>query len=91
MTVSLVPVGPGVPDDLKAILQSHADAIQALQQPGAPSQAFTIATSADLLAQAPAANWPGGFAVVTDVPCLAISVETSPGTWAWKRADGSAL
>lgn len=91
MSVNLVPVPDTAPEDLKACLKSFYDAILALQQPGAPSSAFTIDTSANLLSQAPADSWRGGFAIVTDVPCLAISVETSPGTWEWKRADGSAL
>lgn len=91
MAVQVLPIGPDVPDELKALLQSMRDAIVDLQQPGAPPVDFTIDTAANLLSQAPADDHRGSRVIVTDKLCMAISVETTPGTWAWMRADGTAL
>lgn len=85
---ALIPVGPGVPESVAGILQSHADAILALQEPGAPVTLPKIALAADL---PPAADWPDTVIQAVDKNCIAVSTETSSGVWAWKRADGSAL
>lgn len=91
MAVSIPPVGPDIPAELQPILQAMSDAIGQLQQPGAPSVLLVIDTAANLLLTAPAADYPGGFAQITDKAAIAHSVETAPGTWTWVRADGSAL
>lgn len=91
MAVELTPVGPGIKDQAAAgVLKSHEDAIRELQQPGAPGVVFEIDTKTNLLALAPAANWPNCQAIVTDQTCLAISVNVA-GTWTWLKADGGAL
>jgi hypothetical protein len=90
MAVSLVPIGPGLPPGLAAILKSHEDAIRAAQQPQAPVQMASIDTAANLVARAPASDYRGCAIIVTDKQCLAISVNVA-GTWTWVRADGSAL
>jgi hypothetical protein len=90
MAINLIPVGPDVPQAIQPLLQSHADAIAQLQQPGAPAPVFVIDTSANLLLQAPAAAYPNCIAQVTDKSCIAHSVLVG-GTWTWLRADGTAL
>lgn len=81
MAVSLVPVGPGVPSSLAAILKSHETAIRSLQQPGSPQPAYAV-TKAKL---PPAATFPSCIALVSDLDVLA----TSNGT-AWIRSDTGA-
>lgn len=90
MTVSLVPVGPGVDASISATLQSLLDAVQQLQQPDGPSVLPKIATAALLLSQAPAASYPDCAIQVVDKHCIALSTLVS-GTWTWLRADGSSL
>jgi hypothetical protein len=86
----LIPVGPGVPPEMAAVLKSHEDALRELQNPGSPVQLPEIATEADLLSQAPAADHPNRAIVVTDLNCIAVSTDVA-GTWTWLRSDGSAL
>lgn len=90
MAVQLIPPGGNLPLDALACLQSLYDAIQELQNPGAPVQLPEIDTSANLLLQAPAASYPNCAIMVTDKNCIAVSTNVA-GTWTWLRADGSAL
>jgi hypothetical protein len=90
MGVQLLPVGPGVPPALAAVLQSFSDAILALQSPAAPANLPVIDTASNLLLKAPAAKFPNCAIVVTDKNTVAISTSVA-GTWTWLRADGSAL
>jgi len=91
MPAALLPVPPGTDPALTAVLTALVTAVAELQQPTQPQADFVIDTAANLLAQAPAENHRGARAIVTSVPCLAISVETSTNVWEWKRADGSNL
>lgn len=90
MAVSLVPVGPGVPPALVSLLKSHEDAILELQYPTQPRPLWSHPTAATLEATAPAADWPGTYALVADINSVVASTQVA-GTWTWLRADGSAL
>jgi hypothetical protein len=90
VSVQLVPVGPGIPAGLAAILKSHEDALRSLMQPGSPVKLPHIDTKAHLLAQAPPANWPECGIVCDEINALCVSTQVA-GTWTWLRADGSAL
>lgn len=90
MAVSIQPPGPTVPEAVRTILQGYYEALTQLQNPGSPVQLPVIATAADLLAQAPAADFANCAIVVTDKNCIAVSMDVA-GTWTWLRADGSAL
>ena len=81
MAVDLIPVGPGIPEGVRAILKSHEDAIRALQYPLAPSPMFAVA-EADL---PPAANWQYHMVLVTDLDIPAHSNGTD-----WIRSDTGA-
>ena len=79
---ALIPVGPGIPEGVRAILKSHADAIQSLRQPGAPTAVLSTT-----VAKLPApANYPPSIAIVTDIPALAFSDGTN-----WRRSDTNAI
>jgi trimethylamine:corrinoid methyltransferase-like protein len=75
---------------MRTVLQGYYEALTQLQNPGAPVQFGVIDTAANLLAQAPAANYPNAAIVVTDKNCIAVSTNVA-GTWTWLRADGTAL
>ncbi len=90
MAVAIQPPGPGVPEALRAILQGYYEALTQLQNPGAPVQFSEIDTAVNLLATAPAADYPNAGIIVTDKNCLAVSTNVA-GTWTWLRADGTAL
>lgn len=87
MAVSITPPGPGVPDALRAILQSYFEALTQLQNPGAPTQLAEVALETDL---PPAADYPNTLIVVTEHNCAAVSTDVA-GTWTWLRSDGTAL
>ena len=79
-------VGPDCPVEIQPMMRSVVDAIIALQQPGAPVRLASV-TFAKL---PPAANWPYGHIIVSDKQSIAVSTP-SGATWAWTRANGSAL
>lgn len=81
MASALVPVGPGVPASVAAILKSHESAILQLREPAAPTRVYALA-AADL---PPAADWPEHVVWVSDIPTLAQSDGTN-----WIRADTGA-
>lgn len=82
--------GPGLPDEVQAILKSFYDAIVELQSPGQPIKVPTIDTAANLLKRTPAASYPRTVIEVQDKNCLALSTNVA-GVWTWLRPDGSAL
>jgi hypothetical protein len=86
----LIPVGPGVPQAVAAILKSHEDAIRELQNPTQPRPLWVHPTAATLEATAPAANFPGQHAIADDINSVVVSTPVA-GSYAWRRADGSAL
>lgn len=91
MPAPIIPVSGAIKDvPTRAVLKSHEDALGSLRQPGAPVQMPVIDTKADLLAQAPAANWQNCAIICTEINALCISTDVS-GTWTWLRADGSAM
>lgn len=90
MAVSLVPVGPGVPDAMKGILKSHEDAIRAGQNPGSPVKFPSIDTKGNLLAKAPAESWQSCAIICAEINAVVVSTLVG-ATWTWLRADGSAL
>jgi hypothetical protein len=78
----LSPIGPGVPDGLRAVLKSFHDALSALMAPGAPTAVFAIA-QAEL---PPAAAHPQTLVLVTDLNILAHSDGAH-----WIRQDTGAV
>lgn len=82
------PVGPGSldPEELLAVLgEIYADLAE-LQVPTKPVQMPPV-----LFADLPVADdWRGCVAFVTDKDSIAVSTDVA-GTYAWLRADGSAL
>ena len=83
----MITLGP-VPEagELNEFLMLLRQAVVDLQNPQEPVQVWSVA-QADLPA---AADYPNCVVLVSDVPALAIS-RLSGTTWAWVRADGSAL
>ena len=90
MASPLVPVGPGLPAPLLAVLKSHEDALRELQQPTQPSPLWSHATAATLEATAPAANYPECACLVLDINSIAVSTKVA-GSYSWRRGDGTAL
>jgi hypothetical protein len=78
----LLPVGPGTPEGLRALLKSFHDAVSSLLTPAAPTPLFA-ATEAGL---PPAASHPQTLALVTDLNVLAHSDGTH-----WIRQDTGAV
>jgi len=87
VTVSLVPVGPDVPGSVAAILKSHEDAIRELGQPTMPRVLANVALKTDL---PPAADWPETAIICDEINSIVVSTLVT-GSYAWKRADGSAV
>lgn len=87
MAVSLTPVGPGLPTAVAQVLKSHEDAIRALQQPGYPTALHHIDTKANLPT---ASDWPACVAICDEINSIVVSTLVA-GSYAWLRADGSAL
>ena len=81
MAVDLIPVGPGVPPEIRAVLKSHEDAIRALQYPQAPMPAYPVESTA----LPPAASYENCIVVVTDLNILAHSDGSD-----WIRSDTGA-
>lgn len=65
----LLPIGPGTPEPLRALLKSFHDALQALIAPAAPAPVFAVAQAG----LPPAADHPHTLALVTDLNILAHS------------------
>ena len=84
----MITLGPAPqnPEDFRQYLAEIREAILALQNPGEPTAVWSVA-QADL---PDAADYPNCVVQVSDIPTLAIS-RLSGSTWAWVRADGSAL
>lgn len=78
----LLPIGPGVPEAVRAILKSFHDAIFALQAPAAPSPLFAVAQAG----LPPAAAWPSSLVLVSDLNILAHSDGVH-----WIRQDTGAV
>jgi hypothetical protein len=78
----LSPVGPGVPEAVRAVLKSFHDALNALAAPGAPTRVFAT-TGAAL---PPAAEHPQTLVLVTDLNILAHSDGAH-----WIRQDTGAV
>ncbi|MGA0604944.1 hypothetical protein ACO2Q0_03005 [Phenylobacterium sp. VNQ135] len=78
----LLPIGPGLPEGVRAVLKSFHDAIFALQAPGAPTALF--ATSQTGLPSA--AAYPQSLVLVTDLNILAHSDGVH-----WIRQDTGAV
>jgi hypothetical protein len=78
----LLPIGPGLPEGVRAVLKSFHDAIFALQAPGAPTPLFACA-QAQL---PPAAAWPASLVLVSDLNILAHSDGVH-----WIRQDTGAV
>ena len=78
----LSPIGPGVPDAVRAVLKSFHDALSALQTPAAPTPLLAV-TVAGL---PPAAAWPASLLLVTDLNILAHSDGVH-----WIRQDTGAV
>lgn len=85
----LIPVGPGIPAGVAAVLKSHQDAITALRQPGQPTTFGHIALKASLTADL-AAQWPSCAIICDEINSLCVSTLVA-GAYAWLRADGSAI
>jgi hypothetical protein len=80
--MALLPIGPGVPEAVRAVLTSFYDAIFALQAPGAPTPLLAV-TQAGL---PPAAAWPSSLVLVSDLNILAHSDGVH-----WIRQDTGAV
>jgi len=78
----LSPIGPGVPDGLRAVLKSFHDALSALMAPGAPTPVFAVAQAG----LPPAATHPQTVVLVTDLNILAHSDGAH-----WIRQDTGAV
>ena len=78
----LPPIGPDLPDGVRAILKSFHDAIFALQAPAAPTPLFACAQAA----LPPAAAWPSSLVLVSDLNILAHSDGVH-----WIRQDTGAV
>jgi hypothetical protein len=78
----LLPIGPGIPEGLRAILKSFHDALSALMTPGAPTALFATPQAG----LPPAAAWPNALVLVTDLNILAHSDGVH-----WIRQDTGAV
>ncbi|MFN4178040.1 hypothetical protein [Phenylobacterium sp.] len=78
----LLPIGPGIPEGVRAVLKSFHDAISALEAPGAPTPVFAV-TQAGL---PPAPAHPRSLVLVTDLNILAHSDGVH-----WIRQDTGAV
>jgi hypothetical protein len=78
----LIPVGPGVPEAVRAVLKSFHDALGALAAPGAPTPLFATPQAG----LPPAADHPQTLALVTDLNILAHSDGAH-----WIRQDTGAV
>ena len=76
------PVGPGVPEAVRAVLKSFEDALSALLAPGAPTPLFAVASTG----LPPAVDHPRCLALVTDLNILAHSDGVH-----WIRQDTGAV
>ena len=84
--ITVGPVPLGSPPEIAEFLTQLRDAVMGLQEPQQPVPVWSCA-QADLPS---AADYPNRTVLVSDIPTLAIS-RLSGSTWAWVRADGSAL
>lgn len=89
MAVSLIPIGPGVPQPVAAVLKSLYDAVAELQQPQAPIPLPHVALKTDLTRFA-ASDFKECGIICDEINSVAVSTPTA-GVYAWTRADGSAL
>ena len=80
--MSLLPVGPGAPESLRALLTSFHDALRGLLAPAAPSPLFALAEAG----LPPAAAYPQTLVLVTDLNILAHSDGVH-----WIRQDTGAV
>ena len=78
----LTPIGPGLPEAVRATLKSFHDALSALMQPGAPTPVFAVAQAG----LPPAADHPKTLVLVTDLNILAHSDGAH-----WIRQDTGAV
>lgn len=78
----LLPIGPGVPEGLRAVLASFYDALLELQAPDAPRPVFATAQAG----LPPAAAYPNCVALVRDLNILAHSDGVH-----WIRQDTGAV
>ena len=79
---ALSPIGPGLPEAVRAVLVSLHDAIRELQAPGGPTPLFAVTQAA----LPPAADHPQTLALVTDLNILAHSDGVH-----WIRQDTGAV
>ncbi|HEX7887174.1 MAG TPA: hypothetical protein VF474_14450 [Phenylobacterium sp.] len=80
--MTLLPVGPGVPEAVRAVLKSFHDALSALIAPGAPTPLFAVAAAG----LPPAAAYSQTLVLVTDLNILAHSDGAH-----WIRQDTGAV
>lgn len=78
----LTPIGPGVPEGVRAILKSFGDAIAGLLAPQAPQPLFAVAQAG----LPPAAAWTACLVLVSDLNILAHSDGAH-----WIRQDTGAV
>jgi hypothetical protein len=78
----LTPIGPQIPEPLRALLKSFHDALSALTTPAAPTPLFAVAQAA----LPPAAAYPQSLVLVTDLNILAHSDGAH-----WIRQDTGAV
>ena len=78
----LSPIGPDLPQAVRATLKSFHDALAALMQPGAPTPVFAVAQAG----LPPAAEHPQTLVLVTDLNILAHSDGAN-----WIRQDTGAV
>lgn len=78
----LIPIGPGLPAAVQAVLASMQDAIRALQVPAAPQPMFAVIQTG----LPPAASYPRCVALVSDLNVLAHSDGAH-----WRREDTGAV
>jgi len=78
----LHPIGPGIPEALRALLKSFRDALEGLQVPAEPKPVFATAQAG----LPPAASYPACVALITDLNILAHSDGAH-----WIRQDTGAV
>jgi len=78
----LLPIGPGIPEPLRAVLKSLSDAVLDLQQPAEPKPVFAVAQAG----LPPATTYPSCIVLVTDLNILAHSDGVH-----WIRQDTGAV
>ncbi len=67
--MTAVPIGPALPQALRAVLKSLSDAVLDLAQPAEPKPVFAVAQAG----LPPAATYPNTVLIVTDLNILAHS------------------